>query len=364
MLERLFRRAKPATEQVASPTASKDNKPEPRRAPVIEKDPPRPHIGIDTKLTSEWWQKGTIRPGDFEYAAKVMFEPGDGIDGSEVRKLELRDRDGKPIAHFDGEWDMGPQPGSPEEKAVRQIVAFYRDNARDMPYQDWPLENVRSDMIEDAERSDNPMEFFQKKDQAAASRPDLASVKLVDPASFKNRPGASQDEPAKKEPAKEAKGRLHGLQIDAATTVGRNRHEAGGYIYSHGSDDRYAVQLEWHEIHGQGADGKASLLLLHVQSFRDDKPVIHYEGGWIVRPATDEARDILEVIKDEYGPLPEKGHESDHTGQADNSSAAEFFEQTGLTPEEWTARVQAKQEASHGKEPQDLSNDLEDGREL
>ena len=139
------------------------NRPElkPKRA-VIEKEPTRPHIGIDTKLTSEGTQQGRVRPGNFDYDAKVFFEPsGNGIDNSQVSKLSVRDARGKEVVHYDRGWDLKPEPGSPEAKAVKQIVAFYRDNARDMPYQDWPLENARSEAIASPQQVDNPMGFFE-----------------------------------------------------------------------------------------------------------------------------------------------------------------------------------------------------------
>lgn len=142
-LSRYLQRAEPTQNQAPSffgqkpramtPDERTQHKPNP--APTLEKNPTQPHVGITTRLTSEWQQTGTVRPGDFSYEAKVYSQPSEhGIDGSEVSKLRLKDANGNEVASYDRGWDEQPQPGSPEAKAVQQIVAFYRENARDMPH--------------------------------------------------------------------------------------------------------------------------------------------------------------------------------------------------------------------------------------
>jgi len=140
--------------------------------PVIEKSPPRPHIGIDTMLTSEWWQAGTVRPGNFRYEAKVLFEPSAdyGINEGEIFKLDLLDRDGERVARYDRGWDLEPEPGSPAAKAVQQIVAFYRENAKDMPFHE-----TGAEIAEQAQEragpvpagNSNPMGFFERDPKVA-----------------------------------------------------------------------------------------------------------------------------------------------------------------------------------------------------
>ena len=119
--------------------------------------------GVETTLTKERWQRGIVRPGAFSFQAKAYFEPSvHGIDQSEVSKLEVRDFEGNCVANYDRGWDVEPEPGSPEDQAVKQIVAFYRENARDMPYQDWPPENAQSEAVTSPQQAGNPMGFFER----------------------------------------------------------------------------------------------------------------------------------------------------------------------------------------------------------
>jgi hypothetical protein len=386
-LPRLFGR-EPPIRQADRDTPEKERREAKPELLVIEKEPPKPHIGIDTKLTSEWWQTGTVRPGDFHYSAKVAFEPSqdNGIGDGEVFKLSLRDQRGEDVAIFErGDWVLEPAKGSPADKAVQQIVAFFRDNAKDMPHELEPERTEQAAPAAQAENS-NPMGFFEKKD-----KPERASVKaynrhcaensitLTDAerdkwiaewelADEENRQGAQdaktieewhnrhpnwgdpspeieneagsgqQDERAEKYPGSKpdlskftlvspegldrkylkslenpdtarAKDSPFDLEIDQAKTIGENRHEAGGTISDQRTGARFTVELEWHEDYREGPDSKPSLLRLNVHRFNDDQSLIRYEGGWIVPPTTEDARDILSVIEERYGSLPEKAQE-------------------------------------------------------
>ncbi|WP_244832492.1 hypothetical protein [Caballeronia sp. TF1N1] len=92
------------------------------------------HEGITTELTQEAWQKGTVQPGNYSYDALIAPAPDkQGIDGSEVVGLRLRDRSGL-VSHMEWGWyPLQVEPGSEAAKVIGRIVAFYRDNAGNLP---------------------------------------------------------------------------------------------------------------------------------------------------------------------------------------------------------------------------------------
>ena len=127
------------------------------RAPDFDHEEKR----VETTLTKQWGQHGIVRPGAYSYTAKVYFEPSDhGIDKGEISKLAVRDFEGNRVADYDRGWDLEPEPGSPAAEAVRQIVAFYRENAKDMPYE------TEAEIAEQATpastENSNPMGFFER----------------------------------------------------------------------------------------------------------------------------------------------------------------------------------------------------------
>lgn len=127
------------------------------RAPDFAED----ERGVETTLTKDWGQRGIVRPGAYSYEAKVYFEPLDhGIGKGEVSKLEVRDFEGNRVADYDREWDLEPEPGSPAAEAVQQIVAFYRENAKDMPQETGA--EIAEQAGEQAAGNSNPMGFFER----------------------------------------------------------------------------------------------------------------------------------------------------------------------------------------------------------
>ena len=82
---------------------------------------------VNTRLTDDPRQRGTVEPGGFSYEAKVSDHPSDqGIDSGVVVELAVYDFEGSEVARYDRGWDKEPESGA--EKAVQQIIAFYREN--------------------------------------------------------------------------------------------------------------------------------------------------------------------------------------------------------------------------------------------
>jgi hypothetical protein len=213
--------------------------------------------------------------------------------------------------HDDGMWESNPaltmEPGEHSSTSIGDVVvvqgeAFQCVKGGWTKRQDFTPSHTLNEHTRDptpAEffKKDTPTTFFKKALPMQVQPPNLANVKLIDP------PGSSVATPStpEAEPAKELNSSPYFFAIDEAKTIRKNRHEAAGQIHKYGSKDRFDVDLEWNENYREGF-AKSTLLKLQVSDSHGET-IIDYDGVWKVRPATDEAQEILTLAEDRYGPV-------------------------------------------------------------
>lgn len=80
-------------------------------------------LTIYTKMTGDFWQRGSIYPGHFSYHAKLYGERSCfGIDHGLISKLTVYDRKGREIIAYDRGWIMEPRFFQWRRRAVLSAI--------------------------------------------------------------------------------------------------------------------------------------------------------------------------------------------------------------------------------------------------